>query len=137
MSERVGFKRRMPRWLRIVQTLVAVFAGVALTQVALTPTEPLSWRLVCGIGVLISAAAVRTLWAPIVTVGFDGVTMWHRWPIPERVRWDQVGIVDIDQPTWRVVLQLHEGQIVALPCVEELEPLYRTALAQVEGHSAR
>ncbi len=83
------------------------------------------WRLFSLGGVVLTTLGLRTLLGPVVVVGPKGVRIQRNWPMRREFQWHRVLLIDVIPGFWNLEMELNSGERISLPCVEDVDGLYR------------
>jgi hypothetical protein len=120
-----GYRLRMPLWRRILLisllSVIAVFFVPGIVAPDLAPW----WRALSVVGLLTALAGLRILVGPAVVVRASGLRIQRNWPLRRDIPWYRILEIDVIPGFWNLEVELNSGERLSLPCVEDLEDLYR------------
>jgi hypothetical protein len=120
-----GYRLRLSspaRWLRVA---AFVLCGAALVGGIAYAGEALVWKVVGAVGVLFSILAVRAVVGAVVVVTPDALVVQPVWPARRRIRWYRIDHAEVIPGAWTILVELNSGDRFELPCVEDIDELYR------------
>jgi hypothetical protein len=120
-----GYRLRMPLWRRALLTCLLAVIGLFFVPNIFAPGLPFWWRGLSAVGLLTAIAGLRIVLGSVVVVRARGLRVQRNWPIRREIPWYRILEIDVIPGFWNLEVELNSGERLSLPCVEDLEDLYR------------
>lgn len=88
------------------------------------------WRVLSGVGIVVTLLALRVVLGAAVVVGDAGLRLQKLWPLTRTVPWYRILSTDVIPGFWFLEIELNSGERIELPSVEHLDDLYE----RIEAH---
>lgn len=101
--------------------VVALFFVPGIVGAGLEPW----WRVVSVVGLVTAIAGLRIVVGPVLVVRERGLLILRHWPLRRDIPWYRILQIDVIPGFWHLEVELNSGERIALPCVDDIDGLYR------------
>jgi hypothetical protein len=119
------YRLRMTRLRRAATTAVLVVVALLLVPgIVGSGLEPW-WRVLSAAGLASAIAGLRIVLGPVLVVREEGLLILRHWPLRRDIPWYRILQIDVIPGFWHLEVELNSGERIALPCVDDIDGLYR------------
>lgn len=118
------FRLRMSRLTRVLRGGLLGMLGGCFVPALIDPATDPQWRLLCLVGLVSAIYGLRIVVGPALLLSDEGLVVLNRWPLRRAIPWYRIYEVQVVPGYWMIDLELNSGEIVSLPCVEDVDLLY-------------
>lgn len=119
-----GYRLRLNPVRRYATVALLVLCGLFFLS-GIVAAIDIWWRLFSIVGLVFAVLGLRTLLGPVVVVSPKGVRIQRNWPIRRQFQWHRILLIDVIPGFWNLELELNSGERISLPCVDDVDGLYR------------
>jgi len=120
------YRLRMTRTRRAATVVLLVVVGVLLVPGIVGAGLELWWRALSLVGLASAVAGLRIVLGPVLVVRERGLLILRHWPLRRDIPWYRILQIDVIPGFWHLEIELNSGERIALPCVDDIDGLYRT-----------